>query len=125
MDVMNIRERTAGPVVILEPVGRLVLSEGFRDSLLKDLVCERMMAQGRRLFIIDLAQVSQIDTSGLTMLVGAYVAVMRRGGRITLMNPTKRISELLRVTKLDRFFQMFTDEQAALTSVTANTDTSA
>lgn len=122
MSGMDIRERAAGSVVVLEPVGRLVLSEGFSDTVLKDMVRERM-AQGRRHFIIDLAQVSQIDTSGLTMLVGAYVVVVRRGGRIALLNPTKRISELLRVTKLDTFFQVFTDEQSALASLLAEAGT--
>ena len=121
MSAMDIRERAAGSVVILEPVGRLVLSEGFRDTLLRDIARDRM-AQGSRHFMIDLAQVSQIDTSGLTMLVGVYVAVIRRGGRITLLNPTKRISELLHVTKLDTFFQVFADEKAALASLLADPD---
>jgi anti-sigma B factor antagonist len=112
---MDIRERVAGSVTVLDLVGRLVLSEGFRDTLLKDLICERMV-QGRRHFVLELAQVSQIDTSGLTMLVGAHVTVVRRGGQIRLMKPTKRIHELLRITKLNTFFEVFDNEETAFRS---------
>ena len=112
---MEIRERAAGPVTILEPVGRLVLSEGSSDSLLKDMICERI-EQGRRHFILDLAHVSQIDTSGLTMLVAAHVAAVKRGAQLKLLHPRKRIHDLLSVTKLNTFFAVFESGAAALGS---------
>ncbi|MBI3047860.1 MAG: STAS domain-containing protein [Acidobacteria bacterium] len=112
---MEIHERAAGAVTVLQPVGRLVLSEGSRDSLLKDMICARM-TEGRRHFLLDLAQVSQIDTSGLTMLVAAHMAAVKRGGQIKLLHPTKRIHELLSVTKLNTFFEVFDSEESALRS---------
>lgn len=112
---MEIHERTAGAVTVLAPVGRLVLTEAQPDAALRDTVI-RMMLQGRRHFLLDLAQISQIDTSGLTLLVGAHLAVVKRGGHIKLLNPTKRIREIFRVTKLNTFFEVFDTESEAMGS---------
>lgn len=112
---MEIHERITGAVTVLAPVGRLVLTEAQPDTLLRDTITQ-MMLQGHRHFIVDLAQISQIDTSGLTMLVGAHLAVVKRGGHIRLLNPTKRIREIFSVTKLNTFFEVFDTESEALNS---------
>jgi anti-sigma B factor antagonist len=112
---MEIHQRTAGPVTVLAPVGRLVLSEAQPDTALRDTVIQ-MMLQGRRHFLLDLAHISQIDTSGLTMLVGAHLAVVKRGGHIKLLNPTRRLREIFSVTKLNTFFEVFDTESDAVNS---------
>ncbi len=103
---VDIRERVAGDVAVLEPLGRMVLSDQPADEALKDRVCAQLR-DGRRQFVLDLNQVSQMDTMGLTALVTAYIAVQKAQGSIALVNPQRRVRELLRVTKLDTLFQVF------------------
>lgn len=112
---MEIRERLVGAVTVLDLVGKLALNEGLRDALLKDTIAG-VMLQGRRLFILSLADVTQVDTSGLAMLVAAQITVVKRGGQIKLLNPTKRFRELLAITKLNKFFEVFDTEREAIES---------
>ena len=113
---MDIRERVAGTVVVLEPLGRMVLSE-YPIEALKDRVAAQLR-DGRRQFVLNLNQVSQMDTTGLTAVVTTYIAVQKQQGRIALVNPQKRVRELLRVTKLDTLFQVFDREDDAVESLT-------
>jgi anti-sigma B factor antagonist len=112
---MEIRERAVGAITVLDPVGKLVLSEGQRDLLLRDTI-GALLLQGRRQFVLDLAHVSQVDTSGLAMLVAVQVAVVKRGGQIRLLNPTRRLRGLLATTRLNTFFEVFDTEQEAIES---------
>ena len=114
---MDIREHVAGTVTVLEPLGRMVLSESPADQFLKERVAAQLR-EGRRQFIVDLHHVSQMDTSGLTTLVAAYIAVRKQQGRIALVSPSNRVRELLRVTRLDTLFQMFDSEDDAIASLT-------
>ena len=114
---MDVQERIAGTVTVLEPLGRMVLSESPTDDVLKERVAAQLR-EGRRQFIVDLHQVSQMDTSGLTTLVAAYIAVRRQQGRIVLVNPSGRVRELLRVTRLGTLFQVFDSEHDAIASLT-------
>jgi|KBSSwiStaDraftv2_1062776.scaffolds.fasta_scaffold89318_3 anti-anti-sigma factor len=117
---MDIRERVAGTVAVLEPLGRMVLGE--HDTALKDRVVAQL-GDGRRQFVLDLHQVSQMDTTGLAAVVNAYIAVQKQQGRIALVNPQKRVRELLRVTKLDTLFQVFDREDDAVESLTQKSPT--
>ena len=110
---MDIRERVTGTVTVLEPQGRMVLSDQPTDTTLKDIVVAQLV-EGRRQFVFDLNQISQMDTTGLMTLVAAYIAVQKQQGRIALLNPPKRVRELLRVTKLDTLFQVFDREDDAV-----------
>ena len=110
---MDIREHVAGTVVVLEPLGRMVLSDHPTDNALKDKIAAQLR-DGRRQFVVDLNQVSQMDTIGLTTLVTAYIAVQKVQGSIALVNPHRRVRELLRITKLDTLFQMFDREDDAV-----------
>ncbi len=104
-------ERSIGTITVLEPQGRLVLGENPSDSVLRDRMAT-LLQQGRRQFAIDLVHVSHVDTSGLTTLVGAYIAVRKQDGRIVLLNAATRIRELLAVTRLNTLFEVFeTDDQ--------------
>jgi anti-sigma B factor antagonist len=118
---VDIRERVAGTVAVLEPLGRMVLSE-YPIEALKDRVAAQLR-DGRRQFVLDLNQVSQMDTTGLTAVVTTYIAVQKQQGRIALVNPQKRVRELLRVTKLDTLFQVFNREDDAVESLTQQSQT--
>ena len=119
---VEIRERVAGTVAVLEPLGRMVLSEHPTDTALKDRVAAQLR-DGRRQFVLDLHQVSQMDTTGLTAIVTAYIAVQKQQGRIALVNPQTRVHELLRITKLDTLFQVFDCEDDAVESLTQQSQT--
>jgi len=110
---VDIREHVAGTVVVLEPLGRMVLSDHPTDNALKDKIAAQLR-DGRRQFVLDLNQVSQMDTIGLTAIVTAYIAVQKVQGSIALVNPHRRVRELLRITKLDTLFQMFDREDDAV-----------
>jgi len=110
---VDIRERVAGTVTVLEPLGRMVLGDQPTDNTLKDRVAAQLV-EGRRQFVFDLNQVSQMDTTGLMTLIAAYIAVQKQQGRIALLNPPKRVRELLHVTKLDTLFQVFDREADAV-----------
>jgi len=97
-------------------VGRMVLSEHPADDVLKERVAAQLR-EGRRRFVVDLHQVSQMDTSGLTTLAAAYIAVRRQQGRIVLVNPPTRVRELLRTTRLDTLFEVFDREDDAIASL--------
>lgn len=110
---MDIRERTVGAITVLDPVGPLVLEEGQDEYGLKDTV-GRLMDEGRRQFMLDLSHITHVDTSGLTSLVAAQVAVLKHGGQIALSCPTPRLRQLLAVTRLNKFFEIFGTEQEAI-----------
>jgi len=110
---MDIRERTVGSITVLDPVGALVLEEGDDDYGLKDAV-GRLMDEGRRRFMLNLSHITHVDTSGLTSLVAAQVAVLKHGGQIALSCPTPRLRQLLAVTRLNKFFEIFGTEQEAI-----------
>jgi len=119
---VDIEERIVGTVTFLEPLGRMVLSEDSTDSALKDRVAAHLR-EGRRLFVLALTHVSQMDTSGLTTLVAAYIAARKQEGRIAVANPQKRVRELLRITRLDTLFQVFDCEEDAVASLTQESQT--
>jgi anti-sigma B factor antagonist len=119
---VDIRQRVAGTVTVLEPLGRMVLSESPTDHVLKERVAAQLR-EGRRQFVLDLDQVSQMDTSGLRILVAIYIAVRKQEGRIALVHPSKRVRELLRVTRLDTLFQMFDSDDGAIMSLTQESQT--
>ena len=116
--MVAIHERQIGDITVLRPDGRLVLSENPTDAVIKDRV-DALLQQGRTLFMLDLTHVSHVDTSGLTALVGAYIAVRKRGGRIALLSSSQRVRELLAVTRLNSFLDVFESETAAAESFAA------
>jgi anti-sigma B factor antagonist len=115
---MDIRQRNLGPVTVLDVGGSLVLSEGQGDSLLKETIAS-LASEGRRLFVVNLSGISQIDTAGLTMLVAAQIAVVRRGARVTFASPTQRLREIFAVTRLSSFFDIAETEADALSRLQA------
>jgi anti-sigma B factor antagonist len=116
--MVEIHERRIGDIAVLQPDGRLVLSETPGDAVIKDRV-DALIQEGSNLFVLDLTHVSHVDTSGLTALVAVYIAVRKRGGRIALLNPTQRVRELLAVTRMNSFLDIFETEDAAARSFAA------
>src|SRR5262245_52022912 len=106
---LSIETRKTEHVVILELAGRLSVLE-FR---LKELA-EELLERGERYFVINLANVSYLDNSGLGQLCLIYTLAKKRGGEIKLLKPTPRIQKLLNITKLDTVFQSFDREQEAI-----------
>ena len=110
---MEITERSVGEVMILDLKGKITLGEG--DELLKDKV-NSVVNQGHRKMVLNLAQVPYLDSAGLGEVVRAYTTVSRQGGNLKLLNLTKRITDLLSITKLLTVFETFDSESEAVKS---------
>jgi anti-sigma B factor antagonist len=114
---MQIEERTVGDVMVLDLKGRITLGEG--DELLKDKV-NSLINQGVRKVVLNLAEVPYIDSAGLGEVVRTYATVKREGGSLKLLNLTKRITDLLSITKLLTVFETFDSESEAIGSFSAS-----
>jgi len=110
---MEIAERNAGNVTVLDVSGRITLGEG--DVLLKDKL-HSLLNQGRRDVLLNLENVQYVDSAGLGAIVGAYTTMTRQGGTLKLANVTKRLQDLLSITKLLTVFETFDSEADALRS---------
>jgi len=110
---MNIAERAVGDVTVLDLKGKVALGEG--DELLKDKV-NSLVNQGRKQIVLNLEGVPYIDSAGLGEIVRAYTTVSRQGGALKLVNLTKRITDLLSITKLLTVFETFDTEGDAVKS---------
>jgi anti-sigma B factor antagonist len=105
--------RQVGDVTVIDAVGRITLGEGsstFRDTL-RDLV-----AKGHKKLLLNLAEVSYIDSSGIGELVSGFTTVTNQGGRLKLVGLTKRVKDLLQITKLYTVFEVYDDEAEAVRS---------
>src|SRR6186713_104659 len=110
---MQIEERPTGDVVVLDLKGKMTLGEG--DELLKDKI-NSLVHQGRRKVVLNLEGVPYIDSAGLGEIVRTYTTISRQGGSLKLLNLTKRIQDLLAITKLLTVFETFDNEAEALKS---------
>ena len=113
---MQIEERRVGDVVVLDVKGRVTLGEG--DEILKDKV-NSLLNQGSKKLILNLAQVPYIDSAGLGEIVRTYTTVSRQGGSLKLLGLTKRITDLLSITKLLTVFETYEAESDAVRSFSA------
>jgi anti-sigma B factor antagonist len=105
--------REVGSIAILDVKGKITMGEG--DVQLRDEV-KSLLAKGRSKILVDLGGVNMIDSSGLGELVGCYTTVAKQGGQMKLLNLTKRVSDLLQITRLLTVFEVFNDEKEALAS---------
>jgi anti-sigma B factor antagonist len=110
---MQIEERVVNDVTILDLKGKITLGEG--DEALKDKINSLLM-QGKKKILLDLKDVPYIDSAGLGEIVRTYTTVSRQGGQLKLVNLTKRITDLLSITKLLTVFETFDAEPEALKS---------
>jgi anti-sigma B factor antagonist len=110
---MEIAERTVNDVTVLDLKGKMTLGEG--DELLKDKI-NSLLASGKKKLVLNLEGVPYIDSAGLGEIVRTYTTVSRQGGSLKLLNLTKRIEDLLSITKLLTVFETFDTEAEAIQS---------
>jgi len=112
---MKVSTRLVDGIVILDLSGRITLGEGsvqLRDAI-RDLV-----AQGQKNILLNLGDVNYIDSSGIGELVSAFTTVKNQGGQLKLLNLTKKVHDLLQITKLYTVFDIKDDEASAVGSFT-------
>ena len=103
-------------VTVIDIAGRLSAGEtglAFRGAF------QRCLAEGSERFLVNLEKLAYIDSSGLGELITSHTSLRNRGGAVKLLNPTKRIRDLLQMTKLTGIFEVFDDEATALLSFRA------
>lgn len=110
---MKIETRTIGDVTVLDCSGKITLGEG--TMTVRNTVRDILKGNGKKI-ILNLSDVNYIDSSGIGELVSTYTTVTNAGGQLILLNLTKKIQELLAITKLLTVFQTFNSEQSALAS---------
>ena len=110
---MQIEERVVGEVMVIDLKGKMTLGEG--DELLKDKI-NSLISQGHKKLLLNLEGVPYIDSAGLGEIVRTYTTVSRQGGKLKLLNLTKRIQDLLSITKLLTVFETYDSEDEAIKS---------
>src|SRR4030095_17032285 len=110
---MEIVERTVSDVTVLDLKGKMTLGEG--DELLKDKI-NSLLAAGKKKLLLNLESVPYTDSTGLGEVARTYTTVSRQGGSLKLLNLTKRIEDLLSITKLLTVFDTFDSEAEAVKS---------
>jgi anti-sigma B factor antagonist len=111
---MTIEERRFGEATILKIDGRLTI-EAMTDSRLADTV-RRLIAEGRKQIVLDLAGVPRVDTTGVCAIVEAYITTKRQGGSVKLLSLTSRVREVLTVTRLLTILEAYESEDDAVAS---------
>lgn len=115
---MTIQERAVGSATILDLSGKLVLGDG--DALLKDKI-HSLVFQGRKQLVLNMGEVSYVDSSGLGALVASSVTAKNNGAQVKLVSLTKRLHDLLSIAKLLTVFESYDTEQDAINSFTPQT----
>jgi len=110
---MQISERTIGDVTVVDVSGKVTLGDGG-DTMMKDKL-RSLVHQGRRKILLNLADVSYVDSAGLGAIVQSYTTVTNQGGKLKLLHVTKRIKDLLAITKLITVFETYDNEAEAVT----------
>ena len=110
---MQIGEREVGDVILLDLKGSITLGDG--DETLKDKI-NSLAQQGRRKIVLNFAEVPYIDSAGLGEIVRTYTTISRQGGQLKLLSLTKRITDLLSITKLLTVFDTYDSEADAVRS---------
>ena len=109
---MQIAERSVGNVLILDLSGPITVNKGA-DQEFKDKI-NSLVHQGNKNILANMAGVTMVDSSGLGEIVAAYTTVRKAGGSMKLVNLTKRLHDLLSITKLLTVFDTYETEQDAL-----------
>ena len=105
--------RDAGPVTVVDLSGRITLGDG--SALLRKTI-RGLLQDDRKQILLNLADVDYIDSSGIGELVSGFTAVKNQGGELKLLQLTKRVRDLLQITKLYTVFDIYTDEDTAIRS---------
>ncbi len=103
--------REAGVITVIDAAGSLTLGSG--GTALRDLL-HVLVNKGQKKFVLNLGEVHFIDSFGIGELTRSYVTVRKQGGDLKLAHVTKKVHDLLQITKLDTLFEIHSDEQAAI-----------
>jgi anti-sigma B factor antagonist len=110
---VKIDTRKVGDVTVVDVSGRITLGEG--SSALRDVLRD-LSAQGNKKILLNLSEVSYIDSSGIGELVSGFTSVSNNGGTLKLLGLTKRVKDLLQITKLYTVFDVHEEEAHAIRS---------
>lgn len=105
--------REISGVTIIDVSGRITLGEG--SAMLREMVRD-LLGKGQKKIVLNLGDVNYIDSSGIGELVSGYTTVKNQGGEVKLLNLTKKVHDLLQITKLYTVFDVHNDEHAAVNS---------
>lgn len=109
----KLTSRRVGDVTVVDAVGRITLGEGastFREKI------RELVGQGEKKILLNLSEVSYIDSSGIGEMVSGFTTVTNNGGQLKLVGLSKRVKDLLQITKLYTVFEAFDDEAEAVRS---------
>nr|ALS90547.1 ant_ant_sig: anti-anti-sigma [uncultured bacterium] len=110
---MDIKERVVDGVSVLDLSGKIVLGEG--DGQVRERIKD-LLSDGQKKILLNLGDVTYVDSAGLGALISSYTTTKREGGQLKLVNLTKRIQDLLAITKLITVFETYDTEQEAIES---------
>jgi anti-sigma B factor antagonist len=113
MAELDIKERQAGDVTILDMNGKVTIGEG---SVALRSAIRRLLEEGKKKILLNLAGVGYIDSSGIGELVSSYTAINKENGQLKLLNLTQKLQDLLAITKLLTVFDVYENESDALNS---------
>ena len=113
---LRIVERVVDGVIILDMTGRLVLDQG--DAVFRDRIGD-LLTRGEKQIVVNLENVSYIDSAGVGVMVAKYLTVRRAGGEMKLLHLTPRSTRVMTITKLLTVFEAFDDEEEAVRSFKA------
>jgi len=110
---VKLNSRQVGDVTVVDVAGRITLGEG--SSALRDTLRE-LVGKGQKKILLNLGEVSYIDSSGIGELVSGFTTVTNSGGQLKLLGLNKRVKDLLQITKLYTVFDVHEEEAAAVRS---------
>ncbi len=113
MAELNIRERQAGDITVLDMDGRITIGEG---SIALRSAIRRLLEEGKKKILLNLAGVGYIDSSGIGELVSSYTTINKAEGQLKLLSLTQKLQDLLTITKLLTVFDVYDNESEALAS---------
>ncbi len=113
MSSLITNQRQFGSITIVDLRGSIDLGEA---SLTLRRTIRDLVESARTKIILNLSQVNSLDSAGVGELAGAYVPVKSKGGELKFLNPTKKVHDMLKITQLDKVFEVYIDEQTAIRS---------
>jgi anti-sigma B factor antagonist len=113
MAELNMKERQAGDVTVLDMDGKITIGDG---SVAVRSAIKRLLEEGKKKVLLNLAGVGYVDSSGIGELVSSYTSINNAGGQLKLLRLTQKIKDLLTITKLLTVFDVYDSEADALNS---------
>ena len=110
---VKLNTRQVDDVTIVDVSGRIVLGEG--SNAIRDEV-RKLTTSGNSRILLNLGDVSYVDSTGIGELVAGFTSAAKAGGTLKLLNPTKRVKDLLRFSRVNTIFEVYEDEAHAVES---------